>query len=230
METAVEIPWTWLGIRATGITAWGLLTAVVLWGLLLRTRLLGTSIKPPVLLGMHRWLGALALGFLFAHLALLVVDPVVAFTIPQLLIPGIAPWEPFAVSLGVVAMWLLIPVSVVGRIRQRLGKSGAKIFARTHLIAYSAWPLATAHYVLAGTDALADWSIGLLVTASALLIFGLLARGFVPAPRPSRPTPAPTPRSTADPMRDAAEETVVPVTDASHVPAPAPGQGVVVGS
>jgi len=230
METAVEIPWTWLGIRATGITAWGLLTAVVLWGLLLRTRLLGTSIKPPVLLGMHRWLGALALGFLFAHLALLVVDPVVAFTIPQLLIPGIAPWEPFAVSLGVVAMWLMIPVSVVGRIRQRLGKSGAKIFARTHLIAYSAWPLATAHYVLAGTDALADWSIGLLVTASALLIFGLLARGFVPAPRPSRPTPAPTPRSTADPMRDAAEETVVPVTDASHVPAPAPGQGVVVGS
>ena len=230
METAVEIPWTWLGIRATGITAWGLLTAVVLWGLLLRTRLLGTSIKPPVLLGMHRWLGALALGFLFAHLALLVVDPVVAFTIPQLLIPGIAPWEPFAVSLGVVAMWLMIPVSVVGRIRQRLGKGGAKIFARTHLIAYSAWPLATAHYVLAGTDALADWSIGLLVTASALLIFGLLARGFVPAPRPSRPTPAPTPRSTADPMRDAAEETVVPVTDASHVPAPAPGQGVVVGS
>ena len=230
METAVEIPWTWLGIRATGITAWGLLTAVVLWGLLLRTRLLGTSIKPPVLLGMHRWLGALALGFLFAHLALLVVDPVVAFTIPQLLIPGIAPWEPFAVSLGVVAMWLMIPVSVVGRIRQRLGKSGAKIFARTHLIAYSAWPLATAHYVLAGTDALADWSIGLLITASALLIFGLFARGFVPAPRPSRPTPAPTPRSTTDPMRDAVEETVVPLTDASHVPAPAPGQGVVVGS
>lgn len=189
METAVEIPWTWLGIRATGITAWGLLTAVVLWGLLLRTRLLGTSIKPPVLLGMHRWLGALALGFLFAHLALLVVDPVVAFTIPQLLIPGIAPWEPLAVSLGVVAMWLMIPVSVVGRIRQRLGKGGAKIFARTHLIAYSAWPLATAHYVLAGTDALADWSIAMLIGASALLVFGLLARGFVPNPRPTRQTP-----------------------------------------
>src|SRR6056297_3051296 len=230
METAVEIPWTWLGIRATGVTAWGLLTAVVLWGLLLRTRLLGTSVKPPVLLGMHRWLGALALGFLAAHLVLLTVGPAVAFTIPQLFIPGIAPWEPFAVALGVVAMWLMIPVSVVGRIRQRLGKSGAKVFARTHLIAYSAWPLATAHYVLAGTDALPDWSIGFLVTASALLIFALLARGFVPAPRPSRPTPAPPPRSTAVPMRHAAEETVVPLTDASHVPAPAPGQGVVVGS
>lgn len=190
MDTVIEIPWTWLGIRATGVTAWGLLTAVVLWGLLLRTRLLGTSVKPPVLLGMHRWLGALALGFLTVHLVLLVVDPVVSFSVPQLFIPGIAPWEPFAVALGVIAMWLMIPVSVVGRIRQRLGRHGAKIFARTHLIAYSAWPLATAHYILAGTDAMTEWSIGLIVAASALLIFGLLARGFVPAPAPQRRIPA----------------------------------------
>lgn len=186
MENVVEIPWTWLGIRATGVTAWGLLTAVVLWGLLLRTRLLGSSIKPPVLLGMHRWLGTLALSFLALHLVLLLVDPVVSFSVPQLFIPGIAPWEPFAVALGIIAMWLMIPVSVVGRIRQRLGRHGAKVFARTHLIAYSAWPLATAHYILAGTDAMTEWSIGLIIAASALLIFGLLARGFVPAPGPQR--------------------------------------------
>ena len=189
MENAVEIPWTWLAIRATGVTAWGLLTAVVLWGLLLRTRLLGGAVKPPALLGMHRWLGALALGFLAVHMALLVVDPVVAFTIPQLFIPGLAPWEPLAVSLGILAMWLMVPVSVVGRIRQRLGRNGAKIFARTHLIAYSAWPLATAHYVFAGTDATTEWSMGLLIAAATLLIFGLLARGFVPAPRPVKVVP-----------------------------------------
>lgn len=197
MDSAVEIPWTWLAIRATGITAWGLLTAVVLWGLLLRTRLLGGAVKPPALLGMHRWLGALALGFLAVHMALLVVDPVVAFTIPQLLIPGLAPWEPLAVSLGIIAMWLMVPVSVIGRIRQRLGRSGAKLFARTHVIAYCAWPLATAHYVFAGTDAMTEWSLGLLITASALLIFGLLARGFIPAPRPVRGTPA-TPQVVRD--------------------------------
>jgi sulfoxide reductase heme-binding subunit YedZ len=200
MNMAIEIPWTWLGIRASGVTAWGLLTAVVLWGLLLRTRLLGTGVKPPVLLNMHRWLGSLALAFLAIHLVLLVVDPVVAFTIPQLFIPGIAPWEPFAVSLGVIAMWLMLPVSVVGRIRQRLGKHGAMIFAKTHLIAYSAWPLATAHYVLAGTDAMTEWSIGLLITASALLIFGLIARGFVPAPARPQRVPAPAAASEATPQ------------------------------
>ena len=69
-----DIPWTWLAIRGSGITAWALLTAVVVWGLLLRTRLLGKWAAPVALLDMHRWLGALALTFLGVHLGLLLVD------------------------------------------------------------------------------------------------------------------------------------------------------------
>lgn len=191
MSTAVEIPWIWLGIRASGVTAWALLTAVVLWGLLLRTRLLGHSLSPQQLLGMHRWLGALALGFLVLHLALLTVDPFITFTIPQLLIPGLASWNPLAVAFGILAMWVMLPVSIVGRFRSKLGKHGANVFQRAHLLAYFAWPLATIHYVMAGTDALAEWSIGLIMAVSALLVFALLARGFVPAPaRPTRPRPS----------------------------------------
>lgn len=176
-----EIPWTWLLIRASGVTAWGLLTAVVLWGLLLRTRLLGSKATPVSLLTMHRWLGTLAIGALAVHMALLLVDPAVSFTVPQLLIPGLAPWQPLAVAFGIVAMWTLLPVTIVGRIRSRLGSAGAVMFRRAHLISYFAWPLATAHYVMAGTDAMSEWSIALLIAGSALLVFGLLARGFVPA-------------------------------------------------
>ena len=51
----------------------------------------------------------------------------------------------------------------------------------------AAWPLATAHYVLAGTDALAEWSLALLFAGGALIVMALLARGFVPAPGPVRP-------------------------------------------
>lgn len=196
MSNAIEIPWIWLGIRASGVTAWGLLTAVVLWGLLLRTRLLGHSLSPQQLLGMHRWLGALALGFLVLHLALLTVDPFITFTIPQLLIPGLATWNPIAVAFGILALWVMVPVSIVGRFRSKLGKHGAKLFQRTHLLAYLAWPLATIHYVLAGTDALAEWSIGLIMAGSTLLVFTLLVRGFVPAP--ARPTRAKPPVSQAD--------------------------------
>jgi sulfoxide reductase heme-binding subunit YedZ len=182
-----DLPWTWLGIRATGITTWGLLTAVVLWGILLRTRLLGHAASPLRLLDLHRWLGAIAIGFLLLHMTLLLFDPAVHFTAMQVLIPGLAPWQTLAVGLGTVAFWLLVPVTLLGRLRARLGLVGNRLFKRAHLLALAAWPLATAHYVMAGTDALAQWSLALLLTGTALLVMGLLARGFVPAPAPTRP-------------------------------------------
>lgn len=181
-----DISWTWVGIRASGITAWGLLTAVVLWGILLRTRVLGKAASPTRLLDLHRWLGATALAFLTLHMLLLLFDPFLTFSVPQVLIPGLSAYEPLAVALGVIAFWFLIPVSIIGRLRSRMANSGALLFQRSHWLAYAAWPLATAHYILAGTDALADWSLGLLVAGSGLLVLGLLARGFIPAPGPTR--------------------------------------------
>jgi len=182
-----DIPWTWLGIRATGITTWGLLTAVVLWGILLKTQVLGRVAPPMRLLDLHRWLGAIAVGFLLAHMALLLIDPAVRFTPLQILVPGMAPWQTLAVALGTISFWLLLPVSFLGRLRAKMGIVGNRWFKRAHLLAYAAWPLATAHYVLAGTDALAEWSLAVLFAGTALIVMGLLARGFVPAPGPTRP-------------------------------------------
>lgn len=185
-DALANIPWTWLLIRASGITSWGLLTAVVVWGILLRTRVLGRVASPQGLLVMHRWLSALALGFLFLHMGLLLIDPAVQFTPTQLLIPFTSTWQPFAVGLGTIALWMLIPVSVMGRLRTRLGKAGNAWFRRTHLIAYAAWPVATAHYVLAGTDAIAQWSVALLIAGTSLIVLALLARAFVPPAAPRR--------------------------------------------
>ena len=182
-----DIAWTWLGIRASGVTAWALLTAVVLWGILLKTQLLGRLASPMRLLDLHRWLGVVAVLFLAVHMVLLMFDSFMRFSIWQVLVPGLAPNEPLAYGLGVLAFWLLIPVTFLGRIRAKMGLVGNAWFKRAHLIAYAAWPFATAHYVLAGTDALADWSLGLLFTGTALIVMALLARGFVPAPGPSRP-------------------------------------------
>lgn len=204
-----EIPWTWLLIRASGVTAWGLLSAVVLYGLLLRTRLLGRTAQPATLLTMHRWLGSIALGALALHMGLLLVDPVVAFTIPQILIPGLAPWQPFDVALGIAAFWLLISVGLAARLRTRLGKAGNTVFRRAHLFAFAAWPLATMHYVLAGTDALTEWSIALIVAVSGLLVFALLARGFVPPPaRPTQPAKAPVQAQVQVPAQELPKELV----------------------
>ncbi len=181
-----DISWTWLAIRASGVTAWGLLTAVVLWGILLKTQLLGRLASPMRLLDLHRWLGAIALGFLVLHMALLMVDTFMKFTVWQILVPGLAPNQALAYGLGTIAFWLLVPVSFLGRLRAKMGLAGNRWFKNAHLIAYAAWPIATAHYVLAGTDALSAWSLGLLFAGTALIVMALLARGFVPAPGPTR--------------------------------------------
>lgn len=187
MDDAAGLPWNWILIRASGIAAWGLLTAVVVWGLVLATRLPPRLTSAPRLLAMHRWLGALALGFTGVHVALLLIDPVEPFTVGEILIPFTAPWEPVAVALGTLALWFLLPVSVIGRLRSRIARVNGAWFTRAHWLAYCAWPLATAHYVLAGTDALAEWSLGLLVAGSTLVVAALLVRGNAHR-RPRRPT------------------------------------------
>ena len=177
-----DLPLTWIAIRASGIAAWGLLTAVVVYGLMLRTRVLGQAAAPPALLNMHRWLGVLAIAFLAVHMGFLLIDPAVKFTVPQLFIPFLAPWKPLEVAAGIGAFWALIPVMVVARIRPRLGKQGATWFKRTHLLAYFAWPLATLHYILAGTDAVEWWSVTIILVGVAAVVFMLLTRGYVPKP------------------------------------------------
>lgn len=166
-----DVPWTWVIIRASGVAAWLALTAVVAWGLAVRTvRAAGKPFSRA--LSLHRWLGTLALLLVLVHMALLLVDSYEPFTVLEILVPFAAPWEPVAVALGVIAFWLMLPAWLLGRMRRRWGD---RWFLRVHALAYAAWPLATAHYVLAGTDALAFWSIAILVAGTAAVVVLLMA-------------------------------------------------------
>jgi methionine sulfoxide reductase heme-binding subunit len=171
-EVLDGVPWTWVIIRATGVGAWLALTAVVAWGLAVRAvRAAGKPFSRA--LSLHRWLGTIALLLVLVHIALLLVDTYEPFTVIEILVPFVAPWRPLAVGLGTVAFWLMVPAWMLGRMRRRWGD---RWFLRVHALAYAAWPLATAHYVLAGTDALALWSIALLVAGVAAIAVLLLAQ------------------------------------------------------
>jgi hypothetical protein len=126
-------------------------------------------------------LSVATVGFLAVHLIALILDPVVKFSVPMVLIPGLATWQPLAVSLGIIAMWLMLPVTTFGGWLMRHTKFAA-VFRNTHFVAYAMWPFATAHYITAGTDAMTLWSLALLVTGTGALVFLLLSRGFVPLP------------------------------------------------
>jgi sulfoxide reductase heme-binding subunit YedZ len=173
--------WTWIIARSSGLVTWALATCVVAWGLLLRTRLLGRTYEGQRILTLHRFLSVATVGFLAVHLIALILDPVVKFSVPMVLIPGLASWKTLAVSLGVIAMWLMLPVTALGGWLMRNTKFAA-VFRNMHYVAYAMWPFATAHYIMAGTDAMELWSLALLVTGTGALVFLLLSRGFVPLP------------------------------------------------
>jgi hypothetical protein len=157
-----EFPIFWLLIRVSGVAAWLLLTLVVIWGLVLRTRVLGKNIKPATTYKLHLRIGVAALTALTIHLGALLLDPFMAFSWWQLLIPGLSEWRPIPVAFGVLALWVMLPSSVFGRTRSKFGKLGKSLFGISHKISFAAWPLATAHYVFAGTDSLKSWSVVLL--------------------------------------------------------------------
>ena len=171
-ETLAGVSWTWVLIRATGITAWCVLTALIVWGLLAASRRAAGATAPRAA-ALHRRMVPLALGLLAAHMALLLIDTYEPFTVVEILVPFTASWRTLAVGLGTVAFWLTVPVWVLDRLR---GRRSRRWFRRAHLCAYAVWPLATGHYVLAGTDALTAWSLTILIGGTAAVVVALLAR------------------------------------------------------
>jgi len=104
-------PTLWLLARASGVVAYGLLTAVVLLGIVVKARPLGALVRPAALTDLHRFAAVLSLGALAVHGTALVLDRAVDIRLVHLLVPGIAPYRPLWAGLGVVAAELMIVVS-----------------------------------------------------------------------------------------------------------------------
>lgn len=182
---------TWYVARAAGILTWGLLVASMIWGLLYATRVLGRRVASWWLLGVHRFLGALAVVFMVVHVVALLADSYVDFGIPDVLVPFIGPWHPIAVGWGVIAMYLLVAVELTSLAKASLPH---RVWRTVHLAAYPVFALATVHALAAGTDTTAIIGDGLAIAigaiAVALAIVGLDRRSVAD---PRRPVPAPRP-------------------------------------
>ena len=74
-------------------------------------------------------LGGLAVMFTAIHLAALVADSYVHFGLADLTVPFASSWQPGAVALGVVAMWLLLAVEVIPDIFRTVGNVTADLAA-----------------------------------------------------------------------------------------------------
>lgn len=139
----------WYLTRASGVVAWLMLTASVLWGIVLSTKAFPAHRRPAWLVDVHRWLGALTLGFIGLHITALIADSYTRFGAADVLVPWASSWRPTAVALGIIGGWLLVIVQATSLVMSRLPR---RFWHGVHLSSYATFLLTTVHALLAGTD------------------------------------------------------------------------------
>jgi DMSO/TMAO reductase YedYZ heme-binding membrane subunit len=139
----------WYLSRSSGIVALALLVGSFVWGVLLATRVLRPHDRPAWLLDLHRWLGWMAIVMTGLHLLGLALDGYVDFGAGALFVPGLSPYRPLAVAIGVLALYVLIAVQATSALRRRLPR---RLWYRVHLLSYALVWMAAIHAGLAGSD------------------------------------------------------------------------------
>ncbi len=174
-------PTFWILARASGLTAYVLLTGSMLAGLAVKSRPLGRRLKPAVATDVHRFLSLLGLGAVAAHGLALTLDQAVRIPLPALLIPGIAPYRPLWTALGVLAAELMVVVYTSFSLRRRIG---ARNWRRLHWLTYAVFAAATVHGLAAGSDSGSPWA--LVYVGSIAAVASLTAWRALSPPRPAR--------------------------------------------
>jgi sulfoxide reductase heme-binding subunit YedZ len=194
-------PTFWIIARASGLTAYAMLTLSVLAGLLVKARPF-RSLKPAAVVDLHRVLALLGLGALAGHAAALVLDTTVKVSIPALFVPGLVPYRPVWTSLGILTAELMVLVYASFSMRKRIGP---KNWRRLHWATYAIFAGATLHGLAAGTDTSQPWVFALYVLAVGSVASAVTWR-FLVAPAPGRVR---RPR-VAPPRRVAPVPTIIP--------------------
>lgn len=148
----------WLAARATGITAYLLLSVLVSFGLILSHPTNQSTWKlSKRLFPWHENLFVFVVAFLVAHIVSLVIDPYAGIgsdTVGQLagtFIPGLSMYRSAPVALGTLAMYAMLVSGITARWTRLLPQG---FWLKLHRFALVAWALAWVHGLLSGTDAL----------------------------------------------------------------------------
>ena len=176
-------PTWWILARASGFTAYALLTASVLAGLLLKSRPFGKALKPATAAELHKTLSLTSLGALAIHGITLVLDRTVEISPLALVIPGLSPYRPLWTGVGVVAAELMAIVIASFWVRRYIG---SRNWRRLHWASYLTFAAATVHGIAVGTDSSRTWALALYVGAVAAVVMATAWRALVPPARPTR--------------------------------------------
>jgi len=157
----------WIVGRASGITAYLLLVAVVTAGLVLshpwRTRLHRPSTVTRI--RVHAVLAGFALAFTALHVIVLATDSYAGVGWTGALLPMGASYRPAPVTLGVIGLYSGLVSGITAALA---GRGAARVWWPLHKVSAAALVLVWLHGLLAGSDA-----------PALLLMYGLSGAGVI---------------------------------------------------
>jgi DMSO/TMAO reductase YedYZ heme-binding membrane subunit len=159
----------WYFSRSAGTVAYLLLVGSTVWGLLLSTKIIKEMVPAALVLAMHNILSWLAVAFTGVHALALMFDNYFTYTLPDLTVPFIGPYQPGWVGLGIIGFYLMLLTSISFQFRKQIGQ---KQWRRIHYLTYVVFILATIHGLMAGTDS-GKPGMQVLYLGSGLLVFFL---------------------------------------------------------
>jgi predicted ferric reductase len=157
----------WFATRGAGIVSLILFSSVACLGLLAVARTQARWWPRFLTVELHRNLALLSVVFLAIHVLTAVLDPFTHLGIAAAFVPLASAYRPLPVAFGVVSVYLVAAVVVTSLLRERIGH---RVWRAIHWTSYASFPLAVEHTLTAGSDAFAQWMLG--VTAVCVLAVG----------------------------------------------------------
>jgi sulfoxide reductase heme-binding subunit YedZ len=160
-------PGLWYASRATGLVTLLLLTVSVLLGILTAGRFASANWPRFLSQGLHRNISLLVLAFLALHVGTTVIDTYTSISLTAAFVPFASAYKMAWLSLGAVALDLLVALAATSLVRKRLGY---RSWRRVHWLAYACWPVAVTHGLGIGTDRSTTW----VIVLSAVCVLSVL--------------------------------------------------------
>ena len=177
----------WYLARGAGIAAFAALSLATAAGAITARR--STAVERRVLTQyVHRAAALTGMLLLLLHLTAVLLDSYAKVGVLGAVLPLASGYRPFAVALGVLAMYLLVAVAGSGLLRAGFASSarGVRAWRGIHLASYGAWALSAGHFLTAGTDAGQWWARLVLLAGSAVVATGVAVRLTGPQPAARR--------------------------------------------
>jgi methionine sulfoxide reductase heme-binding subunit len=166
-------PFFWYVTRAAAMSAYIVLTVVVLVGISRSLIRMSGSRASWVLDEVHQFLALLVAALVGLHLVSLFLDPLIPFSLLNFALPIAEPYRPFAVDLGVLALYGLIIVLLSSWLRRYIAYASWRLL---HYTSFAVFLLVTLHGVLAGSDSGEPWMVLVYLGAAVSVILMTLVR------------------------------------------------------